>query len=74
MGIVAPTPLTVVTITQGSCTHRGIAYQKEHRIVTLTTRTRHRTGRHGLGDTVRGVVHHAIDVFYTLTVGHLSHR
>ena len=71
VGVVAPAPLAVVAVAHGTSTHRGIANQEEHGIVPLSARTRYRTGRHGLGDTVRGVVDDAVDILHATTVVHL---
>ena len=62
--VVAPAPLTVVAVAQGTIAHGRVTNEEEHRIVALSAGTRFDTCRHRLVQAIHGVINHMVYIFH----------
>ena len=62
--VIAPAPLTVVTITQSTIAHGRVTNEEEHRIVALSAGTRLDACRHRLVQAIHGVINHMVYIFH----------
>ena len=62
--VIAPAPLTVVTITQSTIAHGRVTNEEEHRIVALSAGTRLDACRHRLVQTIHGIINHMVYIFH----------
>ena len=60
--VVAPAPLAVVAVAQRAVAHGAVAYQKQHGAIALAGAARGRARHQRLGDGIRGVIYHLVDV------------
>ena len=66
VGIITPAPLAVIAITQRTCTHRGVANQKQYGMTAHPTRSRQRSCRQSLGNAVGRIIHNTIHILRSL--------